>query len=317
MIPESDSWQDEWADAVTDLTELRRILKLPESVGTESDCGLPLRVPRGFVDRMEPGNPNDPLLLQILPTREEAKKVDGFSDNPLEEFPTNGTLLRKYPGRALLLTTDRCGIHCRFCFRRHCVKSGTTKGFEKELEMIRRDPTIEEIILSGGDPLMLDDMELDRLLHYIVKIPTVKRIRLHSRLPILLPARMTTRLIEIFSFFSPFYLVLHVNHPNELTDDFFSRLQSFSHVPVLSQTVLMKGINDDIDVLCRLFERLIDHRVIPYYLHQLDRVRGAAHFQVDPAVGKRLAAELRDRLPGYAVPRYVREIVGARSKVEV
>lgn len=305
---------------VDDLSELRRILELPDSVGFLSEGALPLRVPRHFVDLMERGNPNDPLLLQILPHHEEMESVEGFSEDPLEEQTGNieSPLLQKYPGRALLLTTAQCGIHCRFCFRRYYPKRCPVQP-ETALEPIRNDATVEEIILSGGDPLTLAEDALQRLTHYIANMPHVRRIRVHSRLPIVHPDRITPEILRALSLPKPVYLVVHVNHPNELAEKTMEKLQEClqNGMVVLAQTVLLKGINDDPDTLFRLCCRLIDHRVIPYYLHQLDKVRGAAHFEVESARGYRLIAELRDRLPGYAVPEYVRETIGANCKERI
>jgi EF-P beta-lysylation protein EpmB len=331
------NWKNELSQAVTEMPELYRILGLPADQDCQSVAEeYPLFVPRPFVNKMIKGNPNDPLLLQVLPRQEELLTVDGFSRDPLHELSNNTScrVLKKYAGRALLLVSNDCGIHCRFCFRRFFPKpngfrkncfnkypfgekepdKNCSDNFKTLLEPIRSDHTIEEVILSGGDPLLLDDSELERLLHYIVKISHVKRIRIHSRLPIILPNRLTPELIKILSCSFPLYVVLHVNHPNELSDDFWVRRDELRVPVILSQTVLLKGINDNQDVLFQLFDRLINHRIIPYYLHQLDRVHGAAHFEVSPDRGCRLMEQLRQRLPGYAVPRYVQEIPGMLSK---
>ncbi|MDR1271010.1 MAG: KamA family radical SAM protein [Planctomycetaceae bacterium] len=345
------NWKDELSQAVTEVPELFRLLELPidwESSSVSRDNSLKyslnnsleysLFVPRSFVGKMTKGDSNDPLLLQILPRLEEQALVSGFSRDPLHELSNHVSkhlsnhflcdsscrVLKKYAGRALLLVSNSCGIHCRFCFRRFFPRPNRSdkscfndNDFETLLEPIRSDNTIEEVILSGGDPLLLDDWELERLLYYIVKISHVKRIRIHSRLPIVLPNRLTPELIKILSFPFPIYLVLHVNHPNELSDDFWVRRENLNVPVILSQTVLLKGINDNFDVLYQLFDQLIDHRIIPYYLHQLDRVHGAAHFEVSPDKGCRLLEQLRNCLPGYAIPRYVREIPGMLSKQEI
>jgi EF-P beta-lysylation protein EpmB len=291
------------------------------SVGIESD--YPLFVPRSFVDLMEKGNPNDPLLLQILPRQEEQLEFAGFSRDPLGEFSegvsnsVSNPILKKYAGRLLLLTSGCCGIHCRFCFRRFFPKSNNNNKFEKILEPIRNETTIEEIILSGGDPLMLDDAELERLFCQITEIAHIKRIRIHSRLPVVLPSRITPELIKIFSLSLPVYLVLHINHPNELSHDFLTRRKLLTTPVVMSQTVLLKGVNDNADVLTQLFGQLANHQILPYYLHQLDRIQGAAHFEVSPELGIKLMEQLRQNLPGYAVPKYVREIPGTEYKMSV
>jgi EF-P beta-lysylation protein EpmB len=334
------NWKNELSQAVTESAELYRILRLPP----DRDCLLvseeyPLFVPRSFVGKMVKGNPNDPLLLQVLPRREELITVDGFSCDPLHELSSDIScgVLKKYAGRALLLVSNDCGIHCRFCFRRffpkinrfhknyfgecdsneNCSNQHYYDHFKTLLEPIRSDLTIEEVILSGGDPLLLDDSELERLFYYIIKIPHVKRIRVHSRLPIVLPNRLTPELIKILSCTFPVYVVLHVNHPNELSDDFWARREDLRVPVVLSQTVLLKGINDNFDVLYQLFDQLINHRIIPYYLHQLDRVHGASHFEVSPDKGRRLMEQLRQHLPGYAIPRYVQEIPEMLNKQDL
>ena len=320
----NNSWQRELSQSITDPVELCRLLDLlPDFPKTMADDSpdFPLSVPRGFVDQMEKGNPIDPLLLQVLPCKEEAIDTEGFTVDPVGEYDCvafNDRILKKYPGRALVLASECCGVQCRFCFRRHLPKSGYIKPFESmDFEPIRNDTTISEVILSGGDPLMLDDTELGKLLYYIEKIPHVKRIRIHSRLPVVLPSRFTPNLAETLKLGKPIYLVLHVNHPNELGEEFFFRRQLFPETVFMSQTVLLKGVNDDIDTLARLFETLVDYRIMPYYLHQLDRVRGAAHFEVPEEIGCRLMTELRNRLPGYAVPRYVREVAGEAGKTVI
>ncbi len=319
QINREKTWEAELAESFRDSAELCRYLHLPDSVRQNdlaATAEYPLLVPRSFANRMEPGNPNDPLLLQVLPQRQETESVDGFTTDPVGEHQhwagTPCRVLQKYPGRALILAADACAVHCRFCFRRYF--SG--KKADVSLETIRNSPEIHEVIFSGGDPLLLPDMELRELLYYTAMIPHVKRVRIHSRLPIAIPSRITSELIDTLSRFSPIYLVLHVNHPNELNDEVLERIESLVDVgvPVMSQTVLLRGINDNLETLRNLFEKLIDSRIIPYYLHQLDRVSGAAHFEVASDVGRALIAELRNLLPGYAVPQYVQEIVGAPGK---
>ncbi len=320
-------WQLELSQSVTQLDELYQLLDLP-AIGDDSVAAdYPLFVPRSFVQRMAKGDPLDPLLLQVLPRREELQSAVGFSCDPVGEsasLSANGGVLKKYPGRVLLLTTPSCGIHCRFCFRRHLSKRDAPNGcghgdFDKIGEAIARDTSIEEVILSGGDPLFLDDempneAGLDHLLGVLEKIPHVKRIRIHSRLPVVLPSRITGELHKVLTWEKPVYLVLHVNHPNEIGHEFCARRKWLSGPVLLSQTVLLRGVNDDVETLARLFTALVDQGVVPYYLHQLDRVQGAAHFEVPEETGLRLMAELRNRLPGYAVPKYVREVAGAAGK---
>ena len=298
--------------AITEVDELCRILAIPQRSSVRTD--YPLLVPRPFVDLMERGNPNDPLLLQVLPRPDEEQTVSGFSKDPLDEIADadGGTALNKYAGRTLLLASQECGIHCRFCFRRHFPK--TNYDLETLLTPVQHNTSTEEVILSGGDPLMLDDAPLDRLLQAILRIKHIQRIRIHSRLPIVLPNRLTPKLAKILTLPIPVYLVLHINHPNELSREFLERRELLSKPVLLAQTVLLRQINNDAETLYRLFNRLIDARILPYYLHQLDRVAGAAHFEVLPEKGLTLLSNLRNRLPGYAVPVYVREVGGKTCK---
>ena len=306
------SWQNELQQSITDMDELCRILAIP-SRSVHSD--YPLLVPRPFVDLMEHENPNDPLLLQVLPQTEENQSFPGFSKDPLGEIADSdgGIVLNKYAGRTLLFASQECGVHCRFCFRRHFPKASPCSDMETLLAPIRSAAT-EEVILSGGDPLMLDDDVLDHLLQSLLQIKHVRRIRIHSRLPIVLPSRLTPKLAKILTLPIPVYFVLHVNHPNELSQKFLERREYLAKPVVLAQTVLLRKINDDVETLENLFRRLIEARILPYYLHQLDRVAGSAHFEVPVCEGIKILAELRNRLPGYAVPVYVQEINGKKCK---
>jgi EF-P beta-lysylation protein EpmB len=306
-------WKTELNDTITDIAELCLRLGLPPTLANEGRAAAadyPLFVPKSFLDRIEKGNPSDPVLLQILPQRAETLAADGFSTDPLDETASGqlGCILQKYAGRCLVLTTNRCGVHCRFCFRRHQRRvPPPPRFFEQSFD------NVSEIILSGGDPLTLDDTELHSLVHYIRKFPNVKRLRIHSRLPVILPKRITPEFRQLADLL-PTFLVLHINHPNELSGEFFERIQTLNSIVLMSQTVLLKGVNDDTDTLVALFEMLANHKIIPYYLHQLDRVSGAAHFEVSIEEGKRLMREVQHRLSGYAVPQYVQEIPNEPSK---
>ena len=320
------NWQAILADPVTEAAELCRLVGVapPDAVAAgQVERGFPLLVPRTYLTRIGPGDPHDPLLLQVLPRKEEREQPAGFTTDPVGEAHTARTcgLLRKYQGRALMVATPDCGVHCRFCFRRHFPYPKLLKPpsrWEPALDEIARDPSIREVILSGGDPLTLDDGLLARLAQRLAEIPHVHRLRVHTRVPIVIPQRVTgellawlrgTRLTSI--------VVVHVNHPAEIDDQVAAALGRLvdAGVPVLSQSVLLRGVNDRVDVLARLYERLVDLRVMPYYLHQLDRVAGAAHFEVPESTGVELLTNLRARLPGYAVPRYVRERPGERCKL--
>jgi EF-P beta-lysylation protein EpmB len=313
---------------ITDVDELIRILNLPSSARSDFiyDSDYSLLAPRDFVKLMESGNPRDPLLMQVLPRVEENNVVVGFTSNPLEEkINTDLPILKKYRGRALLMFTCRCGIHCRFCFRRHLLGScdsvedssvveDSSARVESIFNSIALDESIHEIIFSGGDPFIQSDEQIKKAMDYIEKIPHVKRIRIHSRIPVIMPRRITGQLNDILTCAKPIYLVLHVNHPNELSDEFLTRLRFLTSPVLLSQTVLLRGINDSVEILAKLFETLADNRVIPYYLHQLDRVEGAAHFEVNIDEGKKIISKLREILSGYAIPRYVQEIAGENCK---
>ena len=318
-------WQEELRESITDIDVLCRQLAIPHHSDTPTD--YPLLVPRPFVRMMEKGNPNDPLLLQVLPQPSENMQTEGFCTDPLtERDDAVDGILNKYTGRSLLLTSPACGIHCRFCFRRYLRQTiaptqwSTTQwstmkwGAMQTGRMSGMLSESEEVILSGGDPLMLDDEELDGLLQSLLQRPNIRRIRIHSRLPIVLPSRLTPRLAEILTLPLPLYLVLHINHPRELSDAFLQRRELLHKPVVLSQSVLLRRINDDTQTLYCLFSRLIDARILPYYLHQLDRVSGTAHFEVSLQEGVRLMTELRHRLPGYAIPRYVCEVPGSGCK---
>lgn len=272
-------------------------------------------MPESFVAKMEKGNPRDPLLLQVLPRPEELDKVDGFSDDPLQEQTRqNCPLLRKYEGRALLLATNQCAVHCRYCFRRN-----RTLGSVLPLLLRSQVALPAEVILSGGDPLTLSDDELSELLTAIRRRSEVRRIRIHTRLPVLDSKRLTPQLLSLLHSDrkTVFSMVLHINHPREIDDDFADAITEAVQrgIPVFVQSVLLREINDDFTVLFELYEKLISLRMIPYYLHQLDRITGAAHFEVEVDRGLELWNHLQRSLPGYAVPRYVQEIPGGESKI--
>jgi EF-P beta-lysylation protein EpmB len=271
---------------------------------------------------MRRGDPRDPLLLQVLPQAVETNPVQGFDPDPLGEsssMPEKG-LLWKYQGRILTLSAGSCSIHCRFCFRRYfpCSSGDFPQAdWHTILERTKNELSIHELILSGGDPLLLPDEKIGELLEKFAEIPHLRRIRFHSRLPITIPNRITNDLLSaLWKTRLPVFFVVHVNHPAEIDGEVassFARLID-AGIPVLSQGVLLRGINDRAEILAELFERLVDLRVIPYYLHQLDRVAGSAHFEVPEAEGIALVKRLRAMLPGYAVPRYVRETIGGAYK---
>jgi EF-P beta-lysylation protein EpmB len=319
------SWHRALAEAIRDPDTLIDALRLPDSFRAPARQAaelFPLLVPRSYLRRMEPENPRDPLLLQVLPLFEETTDAQGFVIDAVgdEQARKAPGLLQKYSGRALLISTGACAVHCRYCFRRHYPYGEEPRRldeWEPALATLAADPTIHEAILSGGDPWMLTDSRLADLLQRLSAIPHIARIRIHTRLPIVLPDRVTEELLELCTSQRPqVIVVIHANHPHEIADDCRDALQRLvrSGLPVLNQAVLLRGINDQTEVLADLCERLINVGVLPYYLHQLDRVAGTAHFEVPEETGRRLIAELRPRLPGYAVPHYVREIAGELSK---
>lgn len=283
---------------------------------------FPLLVPDSFLRRMEPRNPDDPLLRQVLPLEQEHEIIPGFQRDAVNDaqFRPAPGLLQKYHGRALLITTGSCAVHCRYCFRRHYPYGEEPRrldDWQPALDRIREDTSIEEVLLSGGDPLMLTDQRLSDLLDRLEAIPHLKRLRIHSRLPIVLPDRVTPELLErLIKCRLTVIFVVHANHSAELVDDCSESLRRLVAAPltVLNQAVLLRGVNDTVEAQCDLSLALIDHGVIPYYLHQLDRVAGAAHFEVSVETGRAIVQEMRRRLPGYAVPRYVQEVPGESHK---
>jgi EF-P beta-lysylation protein EpmB len=323
--PRTRSWQEELACAITSLDELARELGLDAGAlqaGRGARAGFALRVPRGFVRRMARGDARDPLLAQVLPTARDLVNSPGYVADPLHEIDQlrGRGLLQKYHGRALVLASGACAVHCRYCFRREFPYADTVaRGGEVDalLDAIRADASISEIILSGGDPLSLSDARLDALLAGIGRIAHVRRIRIHSRVPVVLPERVDAGLVATLTrAVQPVVMVLHANHANELDDAVAGALQRLRPVTtaLLNQSVLLKGVNDDATLLCSLSERLFAIGVLPYYLHQLDPVQGAAHFRVGDRRARRIVAEVAARLPGYLVPRLVRERAGLPAK---
>jgi len=325
MIPRTDDWKNALANAVREPGELLALLGLSGELLPAARVAaktFPLRVPRSYLARMEKGNPNDPLLRQVLPLSAELEAVPGFSADPVGDRLASASpgVLHKYHGRILLTTTGACAIHCRYCFRRHFPYSEENPGrndWQAVLEYLQANPEVDELILSGGDPLMLDTPQLQRLTERLRKLPQLKRLRLHSRLPVVLPERVDTSLIEwIHSLPWQVIIVIHANHANELEGEVSDALKRLGEagITLLNQSVLLRDVNDNVEGLARLSERLFTYGVMPYYLHLLDRVAGAAHFEVTEKEAIKLHNTLRRRLPGYLVPRLVREIEGQPHK---
>jgi EF-P beta-lysylation protein EpmB len=321
----SDSWQAQLAQAVTEPLELLRLLDLdPQlALGAQSAAGaFRLQVPRGFVRRMRRGDPQDPLLLQVLPGARELIAAPGFGADPLGEHAATRApgLLHKYHGRALLISTGACAVHCRYCFRRefpYQAAGGEGGRWQQALAAIARDPSIEEVILSGGDPLSLTDARLTQLTEALRAMPHIRRLRLHTRTPIVLPERVDAGLVRWLAALPwPCVIVLHSNHGNEIDDTVRAaagRLRA-AGATLLNQSVLLAGINDSVPALEGLSQALWSAQVLPYYLHMLDRVHGTAHFEVPEPHALSLVSGLAARLPGYLVPRLVRESAGAPAK---
>ena len=318
-------WQRELADAIREPAELWGLLGLAAADLPAAASGFPLLVPRSFVARMRPGDPRDPLLLQVLPVAAEDAQVAGWSADPLLEADAlaGPGLVRKYRGRGLLLVTGGCAVNCRYCFRRefpYAASGATRRGVAAAVDAIAADDTISEVILSGGDPLLLDDGSLAELIARLERIPHVRRLRIHTRLPVVLPSRITSGLVSLLADSRlTRVVVIHANHPAELDDTVAAavRMLAASPATILNQAVLLAGVNDSATILAALSERLVEMGVVPYYLHVLDRVRGAAHFDVPEARAIDLHRRLRDSLPGYAVPRLVREVPGEPAKVPI
>ena len=318
-------WQQAWREAVRDPRELLALLGLPEMALGVSDVAaaqFPLRVPRAFVARMRHGDPHDPLLRQVLPLDDEMRPVPGFDLDAVGDgaAKVGHGVIHKYEGRALLVTTGSCAVHCRYCFRRHfpyAEETAAANGWREAIAAVRADPSIDEVLLSGGDPLSLATAKLAELTDALRAIPHVRRLRIHTRLPIVLPERVDAELRDwLASLPWPVAIVVHANHANEFDADVDAAMRALRETGavLLNQAVLLRGVNDTVDTLAALAERGFAAGVLPYYLHQLDRVAGAAHFEVDDATALALHAALVARQSGYLVPRLVREVAGDASK---
>lgn len=286
---------------------------------------FPLKVPRGFVARMRKGDPDDPLLRQVLPLGEELAEATGFVPDPVGDLHSvaGSGVLRKYRGRVLLIATGACAVHCRYCFRREFPYSehlAAAESWRGAIEELRSDPTVSEVILSGGDPLMLADQKLRSFTDELSGIAHLVRLRVHTRVPVVLPERVDEGLLAwIASIRQRIAVVIHANHAHELdasVADAMARLAAAGAI-LLNQSVLLRGVNDSADALVELSERLFETGVLPYYLHLLDRVRGSAHFEVGGPRAAALMREVAARLPGYLVPRLVREEARGSFKTPV
>ena len=301
---------------ITSLKKLSQTLRLNLSEFAADNLfpEFPLQVPESFVARIKQNDINDPLLLQILPQQRELQNIKGFNTDPIFEkkySPITG-LIHKYHGRVLLLVTDNCALNCRFCFRRHSREKNI--DWQKVFSYIKNDSTVTEVILSGGDPLMLAQGKLKEIMDQLAQIPHIKRIRIHSRVPIAMPKLVTSRLIQSKI---PVVLMVHCNHSNEINDDVVECLDLLrkQNITIFNQAVLLKGVNDDSEVLVALSEKLFSVGVIPCYLHILDKVKGAAHFYVNIERAKKIYSEMQKKLSGFLVPKLVVEVKNKKKYV--
>ena len=323
--PSREDWLHQLAEVVTEPDELLKLLNLEHlpalSAGADARRLFALRVPRAFIRRMEKGNPDDPLLRQVLTLQEEFIVTPGYSTDPLEEQQSAVPgVLHKYRNRALLLVKGGCAVNCRYCFRRHFPyqdNQGNKRNWRAALDYIRQHPELDEIIFSGGDPLMAKDHELDWLISELESIPHIRRLRIHSRLPVVIPARITDGLCQrLTGTRLQVIMVTHINHANEIDQplkDAMGLLKK-AGVTLLNQSVLLRGVNDDAGTLAALSNALFDSGILPYYLHVLDKVQGAAHFYVSDDQARQIMRQLLTQVSGYMVPKLAREIGGEPSK---
>jgi EF-P beta-lysylation protein EpmB len=320
-------WQQELSASQWSADQLAQRLNLPsEQLATirRAAAAFPIRATESYLQRIEPGNLDDPLLRQILPTAAEGETVEGYHTDPVGDHAAMrpGGVLQKYHGRALLITTAACAIHCRYCFRRHYPYSEHSYQFNQQqtIRQLASDPALQEVILSGGDPLMLSDARLATLLEQLEALPQLTTVRLHSRIPVVLPSRITRALVErLQQSRLQVVVVIHCNHPNELDRSVAGALQQLQRagVTLLNQSVLLQGVNDQLETLQQLSHKLFRFGVLPYYLHLLDRVSGSHHFDLPEAEARSLYRQLQASVPGYLLPRLVREIEGAASKTPI
>jgi len=322
------TWQDDLKSIIHSSEELFHYLELdPGPLSSIPLTSFPLRVPKSFASRMEKGNPDDPLLRQVLPSFEELKdSPSDFSLDPLQEkqFVYSPGVLQKFQGRVLIVSTGYCPVHCRYCFRRHfdyTQNQISLKDWEITLETLKNDTSISEVIFSGGDPLTLPDKKLESLFHDLMQITHLETIRLHTRFPIVIPSRLTDTLKSLLKG-SPssrvrIVIVLHINHAQEIDDELMQILRCWNQEGVffLNQSVLLKGVNDSLSAQINLWKRCFSAGIVAYYLHQCDAVLGAEHFFVPIKTGQIIVKALRNALPGYMVPLYVQEIPFSGSKV--
>ena len=322
------SWQQQLANAIRRPEDLLKHVGLDVNSLNYTEQGItqfPVRVPLAFANRMQKENPDDPLLRQVFPYLEEDIEDPAFSIDPLKEEQVSVVpgLLHKYHDRVLTVSTGACAIHCRYCFRRHFpyeTSNQSSSVWQRRFEYIKANPEINEVILSGGDPLSLADQKLTEYCHEISSISHIKRIRIHTRFPVVIPERLTQALIDLLGNSNKeIILVLHINHANEIDENVSASIARVNDlgIMILNQSVLLKGVNDNVDKLIQLSEKLITNKITPYYLHILDPVTGTTHFKINEAKAMRLITEMQNRVSGYLVPKLVKEVPGDKSKTHL
>ncbi len=314
-------WRQILRDTITSLDTVCKLLELTPDQIAKLDLNpqFSLNIPKRIVNKMDKGSIDDPLFKQFVPFKEERAYSTDFFEDPVSdsEFMKTPSLLKKYSSRVLIVSCGTCAMHCRYCFRKNFSYPIENKTFEKEIDYLLQNEDIDEVILSGGDPLSLSNRVIGNLFLAFDEIAHVKRIRFHTRFPIGVPERIDEEFLEILNKSSKkVWFLIHSNHPKEFDQDIWDSLDMIQRlgIPVLNHTVLLKGINDTVEVLKELCLALTNHGVAPYYLVQLDRIQGSQHFEVPIEKGKSLINELIELLPGYAVPRYVQEIPHRKSK---
>lgn len=313
------SWQRIVNESIRDISGLLNALALPDQ---SHYSNFPILVPTPYLARIERGNLNDPLLKQVMSSAKELDDIPGYVEEPLQEssFAKTTGLIQKYHGRVLLIVTGSCAINCRYCFRRHFPYQKfqpTSQDWQRIIDELISDTSINEVILSGGDPLMMSDKRLKWIIQQLETVPHIDTVRIHSRLPVVIPQRITKTLIEtLVESRLKAVLVTHINHPQELDEAVSNAMLALQRADVLllNQSVLLKDINNDAEVLSTLSRKLFKANILPYYLHALDPVAGAAHFDVPDKEAEAIMSILRASLPGYLVPKLVREVPGQPSK---
>ncbi len=318
------TWQEQLMQGFKQAKDLLTYLGIPlEHYHHQAEAQFKTIVPKSFASKMLKGDVNCPLLKQVLPLKEELVLEKGYHFDPLGEKQSNPVkgVLHKYHGRVLVTLTTTCAVHCRYCFRRHFPYEEnrlSTKDWGHVLNYLQSHPEVHEVIVSGGDPLLIPNANLVKFVDEISTLKQIETLRVHTRLPVVLPVRLDQGLIDMFSKLKlNKVVVLHINHPNELCDEIKSGVERLrqANVMVFNQAVLLKGINDDSAVLETLCRRLFDSGILPYYLHFLDKVHGAKHFEVEKQYALFLHKSIQDKLPGYLVPKLVEEVAGAKSKL--